>query len=154
MKQASRWMEKWVEGLTDFLLLCSFFSFLPSRCTLMDHHNQNSHQSSNHFFLPFLLFTSPFSSSFITVSSLLSSHLTAPVCLWFCPLHSLALSGGNCSPLARALQWSRPPSSCFLSPPAEWVSDWPRETREEREEEVTLSFLKLLSLYAWQHVSV
>lgn len=47
---------------------------------------------------------------------------------------------GNCSPLARALLWSRLPSSCFLNPPAEWVSDWPRGRREEREEEVTLFY--------------
>lgn len=75
---------------------------------------------------------------------------TAPAWLWLCPPRSLCHD--NCSPLARALLWSRPPSSCFLSPPAEWVSDWPRETSDEQEEEVTLSF-NPSSLYAWWHVS-
>lgn len=111
--------KKWDQGLTDFFLLCSFFSFLPPRCTLME----NSHPPPS--------YRSPFSILFI---SYLSPPLSfSPACLSLCYLHLCSLFLGNCSPLARALLWSRPPSSCFLNPPAEWVSDWPRERREERE---------------------
>lgn len=85
----------------------------------------------------------PLSSPYISVSSSLfltpPSPPSPPHASHFCT-RSLFL--GYCSPLARALLWSRPPSSCFLNPPAEWVSDWPRGRRGEREEEVTL-----LSLY-------
>lgn len=95
---------------------------------------ENSHRPPSSF--PSLFpYIPPSSSPFISVSSSLFLTPAAPACLTLCT-RSLFL--GNCSPLARALLWSRPPSSCFLNPPAEWVSDWPRGRREEREEEVTL----------------
>ena len=78
MKGGSPWMEKWMKGLTDFFLLCSFFSFLPSRCTLMDHHNHNSHHPPSPSLLsPFFLFFN-FLSSLSPL--LLSFPPTAPVC--------------------------------------------------------------------------
>lgn len=75
-----------------------------------------------------LLLHSLLPSPFLTFS-LLSSLLS----IFFVWLWHAALSRpfhGDHSPPARALLWSPPPSSCFLSPPAEWVSDWPRERRE------------------------
>lgn len=153
-----------------FLPLVLFFpsSSLLSHCTLMDHRNQNSHHLS--LSLSLLSFLFALLCLIFTTSILLfiifffhPPHyclLSRPplfcppsiplVRLWLC---THALFHGNYSPPARALLWNRPPSSCFHSPPAEWVSDWARETREEREEEVTLSF-KPSSLFAWWHAPV
>lgn len=87
-------MEKWVKGLTDFFLLCSFFFFLPCHYSLMDHPNQNSHHTISYpilspnsfhslFYTLSLLLLYPLfllsSSLFITVSSFFS-FLVSPHC--------------------------------------------------------------------------
>lgn len=150
-----------------FLPAMLFLLFLPSRCTLMEKLTPPSIPPS--FFSFFLLFySSPFLFSLLlsflpppsshppstsTCSCVPSRHFAPPPPA---PLHHRHSSAPptrslwvNRSPLARALLWSRPPSSCFLNPPAEWVSDWPtqRETGERSGKRRWLFFLSFFFFY-------
>lgn len=140
---------------------CYALSSLPP---LSLHPNGETHTTLHPTFL--LFFSSPFLFPFFPFSSHL--HLLLRAVPSLCPPGSSAPPPPlrspllptrslwvNRSPLARALLWSRPPSSCFLNPPAEWVSDWPtqRDTGERSRKRRWLFFFFFFynSLYLCMH---
>lgn len=143
-KKASPWMEKWVQGLTDVFLLCFFFSFLPSRCTLMENFTPSS-------IIPFSLFISFLSPVFFFVfSSPFPLHCSCvPVTMPSAPAHSFWVTAVHspvpyCGAVHHLHAFSILQQNEFLIGPE----------REERGAGRGGDSFKPLSLYAWWHVPV